>query len=318
MTMSNSMRRVFSSCRQLSVMLHSHTHYFPFTPSSLPFNSNPITHPASTCTTFLFQPTRGFCNNQTYGDNDSDDEDGGIYGTVDFGNAVKSVARAQMEAALEALPRDWDKLPTRATAGMRSMDDVKYVPIKGVKIPFKKMADVSVMDSTSLSITPYDPNTIKGLVEAITARKYGIYAWVQEEKIIADMPRFTDDDKQDLVRLAIKSSEHVKQSIRRVRQKALETIRKSIPKRKEKEKASLSISGFTASDAQKLEKEQVGNGHQRGQVASFSFLSNATGLKTYARVHVYLPKVGSGHQKAPHCGCSKSIYNDGHFKLWGT
>lgn len=36
---------------------------------------------------------------------------------------------------------------------------------------------------------------------------------------------------------------------------ALETIKKSIPKRKEKEKTSLSISGFTDRDAKKLEKE---------------------------------------------------------------
>lgn len=37
---------------------------------------------------------------------------------MDFGNAVKSVTRSQMEEAVEAMPRVFDKLPTRAIVGI--------------------------------------------------------------------------------------------------------------------------------------------------------------------------------------------------------
>lgn len=48
---------------------------------------------------------------------------------------------------------------------MRQLVHLKVL-INGSKIPFKKMADVSVMNTGALSITPYDPSVISFLLSS--------------------------------------------------------------------------------------------------------------------------------------------------------
>lgn len=256
------MSRAISSSRQLSFhlfrtpCLHSQQYqqppnlsYFHSAETSI-FNSNPL--PNSTPITFLFQLSRGFAkkrNTQTY-DDDSDDEDGGAFGALDIGATVKPAALSQMDAALDALSRELTKLRTgRASVGM--LDHI-IVVANGMKIPLNGMAAVSVLDPKTLSVTPYDPATIKELEKAIVASPLGLNPKVEGQRLIAAIPPLTKEHMQAVCKLVTKSSEDAKQSIRRARQKALDTIKKSAPKKKGKEKTGSSIS---ADDAKKLEKE---------------------------------------------------------------
>lgn len=245
------MRRVF---RQLSPLISSSRH-------SSGINTNPvISHPGFNFITNTLQRSRGFAKltkPSTYYDNASDDDYGGTYGAVDFGNAVKSVALSQMEAAVEALPHVLAKLPTPATKRIPALNRMTF-KIKGKERPFKKVAAVSVCCEQTLIITPYHLNIKKDLQEAINASKLDIcipWGYGDKKDMTAFIYPFTKEARQGHSRKVIKSSERVKHRIRRVRHKALETIKKSISKKKEKENLGLSVSGFTPEDAKKLEKE---------------------------------------------------------------
>ncbi|KAD4586595.1 hypothetical protein E3N88_24196 [Mikania micrantha] len=176
---------------------------------------------------------------------------------VNLGPIIKQTAISEMEAAIDAVSNELSKLRTgRASAGM--LDHI-IVETGGVKMPLNRMAVVSVLDSKTLSVTPYDPNALKELEKAIVSSPLGLNPKPDGERLIAAIPPITKEHMQAVCRVVAKSAEDVKRRIRRARQKALDTIKKSMAKKsdgkdKEKNKAK-SVSGFAADDAKRLEKE---------------------------------------------------------------
>lgn len=167
-------------------------------------------------------------------------DDDTVQVTEDIGRVVKSAAVSQMEAAMDALSRELSKLRTgRATPGM--LDHI-IVETNGMKMPLNRLATVSVLDPKTLSVLPYNPETLKELEKAIVSSPLGLNPRSDGERLIAAVPPLTKEHVQALCRVVSKSSEDVKQSVRRARQKALDTIKKA-------------GSSYPKDSAKKLEKE---------------------------------------------------------------
>jgi ribosome recycling factor len=145
-----------------------------------------------------------------------------------------------MEAAVVALSRELSKLRTgRASPGM--LDHI-MVETTGVKVALNRLAVVSVLDAHTLSVMPYDPSSMKSIEHAIISSPLGINPTPDGNRIIANIPPLTKENIQALCKVVTKSAEDFKQSIRRARQKALDTIKKS-------------ASGMPKDDVKRLEKE---------------------------------------------------------------
>ncbi|KAG6793373.1 hypothetical protein POTOM_002581 [Populus tomentosa] len=169
-----------------------------------------------------------------------DDSAGGTVESVDIGPTVKATAKSQMDAAVVALSRELQKLRTgRASAGM--LDHI-IVETDGVKLPLNRSAVVSVMDAKTLSVNPYDPNTLKQLENAIVSSPLGLNPQRDGDRLIAVIPPLTKEHTQAMCKVVAKSCEDCRQSIRRARQKAMDTVKKA-------------GSSFAKDDAKKLEKE---------------------------------------------------------------
>ncbi|CAL9219282.1 unnamed protein product [Arabidopsis halleri] len=175
---------------------------------------------------FLRDTRRGFAKGKK-----SKDDSGMVDAAPDIGPTVKAAASSQMEAAIDALSRDLTKLRTgRAAPGM--LDHI-VVETGGVKMPLNHLALVSVLDPKTLSVNPYDPDTVKELEKAIVASPLGLNPKLDGQRLVASIPALTKEHIQAMCKIVTKSSEVVKQSIRRARQKALDTIKKagsSLPK----------------------------------------------------------------------------------------
>ncbi|KAJ0977000.1 hypothetical protein J5N97_012474 [Dioscorea zingiberensis] len=160
---------------------------------------------------------------------DEDDSDT-VRAVPDMG-PMKETAQSQMDAAIVALARELSKLRTgRASVGM--LDHI-IVETSGVKLPLNRVAVVSVIDAQTLSVTPYDPNALKSIEQAIVSSPLGINPTPDGQRLIAPIPPLTKENMQAMCKLVTKSAEDVKQSIRRARQKALDSIKKaasSLPK----------------------------------------------------------------------------------------
>nr|AKM76777.1 ribosome recycling factor [Erodium gruinum] len=176
---------------------------------------------------FLRESRRGFAKGR------KSKEDSGSASDValDIGPTLKENAAAQMDAAVVALSRELSKIRTgRASAGM--LDHI-IVETGGVKMPLNRIALVSVLDSKTLSVNPYDPDTLKALQKAIVSSPLGLNPKEDGQRLVAAIPPLTKEHIQAMCKVVSKSSEDVKQSIRRARQKALDTIKKagsSVPK----------------------------------------------------------------------------------------
>ncbi|KAJ8642678.1 hypothetical protein MRB53_004426 [Persea americana] len=175
---------------------------------------------------FLRETRRGFAKGRK-----SRDDDDTIEVIPDIRPTVKAAAVSQMEAAIVALSRELSKLRTgRASAGM--LDHI-IVEANGLKMPLSRVAVVSVMDPQTLSVTPYDPNTLKELEHAIVSSPLGLNPMLEGQRLVASIPPLTKEHIQAMCKVVAKSSEDFKQSIRRARQKALDSVKKagsSIPK----------------------------------------------------------------------------------------
>lgn len=169
----------------------------------------------------------------------SNDEDETVKVMLDT-RSIKEAAVSQMDAAIVALSRELSKLRTgRASAGM--LDHI-IVESNGLKTPLSRVAVVSVLDSKTLSVTPYDPNALKELEHAIVSSPLGLNPTSDGQRLIAVIPPLTKEHIQAVCKVVTKSSEDVKQSIRRARQKALDTVKKA-------------ASSVSKDDAKRFEKE---------------------------------------------------------------
>ncbi|XP_038885565.1 ribosome-recycling factor isoform X2 [Benincasa hispida] len=140
----------------------------------------------------------------------------------DIRPTIKANASSQMEAAIAALSGELSKLRTgRASSGM--LDHI-IVETSGVKMPLNQIAVVSVLDPKTLSINPYDPNTLKNLESAIVSSPLGLAPRVDGERLIAVIPPLTKEHIQAICKLVTKCCEDSRQSIRRARQKNFELI----------------------------------------------------------------------------------------------
>ncbi|PON95312.1 Ribosome recycling factor [Trema orientale] len=181
----------------------------------------------------------------------------------DMGPTIKSNATSQMEAAIAALSVELSKLRTgRASAGM--LDHI-IVDTGDVKLPLNQIAVVSVMDSKSLSINPFDPSALKSLESAIVSSPLGLNPRVDGDRLIAVIPPLTKEHIQAVCKVVMKSCEDARQSIRRARQKAMDTTKKlqsSYPKddlkRLEKEVEELTKKFIkTAEDVCKAKEKEI-------------------------------------------------------------
>ncbi|XP_042001566.1 ribosome-recycling factor-like [Salvia splendens] len=188
-------------------------------------------------------------------DEEEDDDEG-----VDLGVSVKANALSQMNAAVDALSRELAKLRTgRASAGMLDHIMVEHY---GVKTPLNRMAVVSVLDPKTLSVSPFDSTALKEMEKAIMSSPLGLNPNSDSQRLIVPIPPLTKEHMQAVCKVVVKSSEDVKKSIRRARQKALDRIKKAAPKKESKrsdkdkdaskDKAGPSIS---EDDVKRLEKE---------------------------------------------------------------
>ncbi|KAF7009772.1 hypothetical protein CFC21_024276 [Triticum aestivum] len=186
---------------------------------------------------FLLEIRRGFAKGKK---SKNDSRSDTVEAAPDIGPTVKSAATAQMDTAVIALSRELSKLRTgRASPGM--LDHI-MVETGDVKVGLSRIAVVSVLDSHTLSVMPYDPNTMKSIENAIASSPLGINPTPDGSRIIAAVPPLTKETMQAMCKVVTKSAEDFKQSIRRARQKALDTIKKS-------------SSSMPKDDIKRLEKE---------------------------------------------------------------
>ncbi len=132
-------------------------------------------------------------------------------------------AKNWIEKALHHLEVEFSKLQAgRANPAM--IEDIR-IESYGSLSPIKNVASISVLDSQTLSISPWDKSQIHSIAKAITDAWIGLNPQTMADSVMIKVPQVTEERRKDLCKIAKKFSEDAKVSIRNSRQESLKDIK---------------------------------------------------------------------------------------------
>lgn len=134
------------------------------------------------------------------------------------------VAKEAMDEIIIRLDRSLAKIRAgKANPQMLSTVNVDYY---GVQTPLSQAANVSATDAQTISIQPFDKTLIAEIEQAISEANLGFNPSNNGERVIVNVPPLTEERRRGLVKQAKSEIESTKVSIRNIRQKANDEMKK--------------------------------------------------------------------------------------------
>ena len=129
----------------------------------------------------------------------------------------------RMNKAVDALR---DNLMTIRT-GRASPALVERLPVEyyGTPTPLNQLATISVPEPRLLAIRPWDPTALADIERAILKSELGLTPSNDGKIIRLNIPRLTEERRQELVKVVGKRVEEGKIAIRNIRRDAIEDLR---------------------------------------------------------------------------------------------
>jgi len=160
-------------------------------------------------------------------------------------------AKARMDKSLDALRSELSKIRSgKATTAL--LDGIK-VEYYGSLTPLNQVANITVLDAHTLSITPWDKTVVAAVDKAILEANIGFNPVNDGTNVKIPVPPLNEERRKELVKLVKKFGEDSKIAVRNIRRDANDHL-----KREEKDKK---ISEDQLKDAedeiQKLTDEHV-------------------------------------------------------------
>ncbi|MGX5173394.1 ribosome recycling factor [Aliikangiella sp. IMCC44653] len=143
---------------------------------------------------------------------------------------IKQDANTRMDKSIEAFKLSLQKIRTgRAHPSLLDHLSVSYY---GVNTPLNQAANVSVQDSRTLTIQPFEKSMIAPIEKAIMESDIGITPNTAGNLIRLPLPPLTEERRKDLIKVVGNEAEAAKVAIRNIRRDANSTL-KELEKEKE-------------------------------------------------------------------------------------
>nr|WP_263012079.1 MULTISPECIES: ribosome recycling factor [unclassified Laspinema] len=129
-----------------------------------------------------------------------------------------------MKKAVEATQRSFNTIRTgRANTSLLDKIMVEYY---GSPTPLKSLASINTPDASTISIQPFDRNSLAIIEKAILTSDLGLTPNNDGAIIRLNIPQLTSDRRQELVKVAGKYAEEGKVAIRNARRDGIDSVRK--------------------------------------------------------------------------------------------
>ena len=126
-----------------------------------------------------------------------------------------TAAERRMQGALDSVRREFSTIRT-GRANPAILDRVE-VEVYGTKMPLRNVASVSAPEPRLLSVTPFDPGTLKAIERSIANSDLGLNPQNDGKIIRLPIPELTEERRKQLIRLARGMAEEGRVSVRNVR-----------------------------------------------------------------------------------------------------
>ncbi|MDO9404640.1 MAG: ribosome recycling factor [Polaromonas sp.] len=137
---------------------------------------------------------------------------------------IKQNAEQKMQQSLDAFKNALTKIRTgRANPGLLDTVQVDYY---GSMVPISQVANVSLLDARTISVSPWEKGMGAKIEKAIRDSDLGLNPATQGDLIRVPMPAMTEERRRELTKVVRAEGEHAKVAIRNLRRDANDGVKK--------------------------------------------------------------------------------------------
>jgi len=145
-------------------------------------------------------------------------------------NEVKEDASIRMGKSIESFIADLTKVRTgRAHPSLLAHI---MVPYYGTDTPLNQVATISIQDSRTLMVQPFEQTIVPAVEKAIMNANLGLNPNTAGQNMRIPLPPLTEERRKDLIKVVRSEAEGARIAIRNIRRDALSTV-KDLLKEKE-------------------------------------------------------------------------------------
>ncbi len=131
---------------------------------------------------------------------------------------IRQDAEQRMKKSVESFRHELSRLRTgRANTALVEPIHVEYY---GSKVPLRQVANISVEDARTLTVTPWEQQMVPAIEKAIMTSDLGLTPSSAGQVIRIPLPQLTEERRRDLVRVVKQEAEQARVAIRNIRREA--------------------------------------------------------------------------------------------------
>ncbi len=138
-------------------------------------------------------------------------------------NDIKKDADVRMGKSVESLKHEFSKIRTgRAHTSLLDHITVEYY---GSQVPLSQVANISVEDSRTLSVTPWEKPMVQVIEKAIISSDLGLNPATSGTVMRIPLPPLTEERRRDMIRIVRHEAEGGRVAIRNIRRDANQDLK---------------------------------------------------------------------------------------------
>ena len=139
---------------------------------------------------------------------------------------IKNMAEQKMQQSVDSFKSSLTKIRTgRANPGLLDSVQVDYY---GSMVPISQVANVSLLDARTISVSPWEKGMGAKIEKAIRDSDLGLNPAAQGDLIRVPMPAMTEERRKELTKVVRGEGEHAKVAIRNLRRDANDSVKKIV------------------------------------------------------------------------------------------
>jgi len=143
---------------------------------------------------------------------------------------VKKTTEQKMKKTVEALKGDLAKVRTgRAHTGLLDHIMVDYY---GTPTPVPQVANVTLVDARTISVTPWEKKMAAVIEKAIRDSDLGLNPATVGETVRVPMPPLTEERRKELIKVVRHEGENARVAVRNVRRDAIQHLKELLKQKK--------------------------------------------------------------------------------------
>lgn len=139
---------------------------------------------------------------------------------------TKTNMEAKMDQSIVAFKNNLQRIRTgRANPALLDVIQVEYY---GSMVPLSQVANVSLIDSRTISVQPWEKNLSAKIEKAIRESDLGLNPASMGDVIRVPMPAMSEERRKEMTKLARNEGESAKIAVRNLRRDANESVKKLV------------------------------------------------------------------------------------------